>query len=709
MKRESLGLKDKMTKFFIIIIQIIICCLFCAALMAQQIDGASFAYDLPLSTAPHKVEFASDEAYFFDEDKTIVLKGRVKLDELEQGNILVRTITAKELYINLASDMIVAPYDIIINQNGTVIRGGSGKINYLKNEGYINNGRIEAKNIIFRGKSIKFGKGHFVYKKASITTCDREPPHYKIKASRLDLIPGKRFVAYNTFFYLGKVPIFYFPILYKPLGKGTPFSSSFFPGYDKRNGVYLKSNYMYRFDKYTKGKLFLDYFSRKGFGVGGEYDYHNRARNISNLSVYRIKEYGSSHDRLGLNGGYWHFFNPGNSGVSYYSQSFFKWLSDPDFNNDFFRSNPFAVSPNKQANIAFTRQTARTVTRVSAASRYERNATSNSFQKTYESAPKINFNIMPSKFKKLPFLHSFSGNFESSKNSGVSYYQKRGNANWTMSNNFRLSDRVTLYPAAFLDESVVLSTASQAASWIGRYGTNLNLRYDRIFGSFDLKYSYRRRLQSNKFKSDDLSADRGEEIKTVGYEIFLRPNYNMYFRSAADYDLRDYFSKSALRRVSPITAEFYFTGKNLFSFYAQNIYSPCAGNQSMVSQIHMGTDKNYIGFGLANYKTSKDTYIFNNTVGFKPPGSSWRLESVFRYQLAKKNGLLLKDISFFEKTFILYKDFHDFRTMWKFTRRPNVNEFFFLVNLKINSKIEKKSDKSDAYWYPWRKENQIRD
>ncbi|MBU2530483.1 MAG: hypothetical protein KKD35_05530, partial [Elusimicrobia bacterium] len=630
-------------------------------------------------------------------------------DELEKESILVRTITAKELNINLSSKTIVAPYDIIIDQNGTLIRGKSGRIDYLKNEGYINNGRIDAKNIIFRGKSIKFGSEHFVYKKASITTCNDNPPHYKIKASRLDLIPGKRFVAYNTFFYLGKIPVFYFPVLYKLLGKGTTFVSSFFPGYDKRNGVYLKSNYMYRFGRYTKGKLFLDYFSRKGFGAGGEYSYYNWAKNITNLSVYRIKEYGSSNDRLGLNGGYWHLFNRDNSRASYYSQSFFKWMSDPDFNNDFFRSNPFAINPNKQANIAFTRQTNRTITRVSAESRYERNATDNIFQKTYESAPKINFNTMSFKFKKLPFLHAFTANFESTKESLVPYYQKKGNATWTVSNNFKLSERFTFYPAVFLDESVFVSTASATDLWIGRYGANLNLRYDRMFGSFDLKYAYKRRLQDNKLKNDNLSADSGEELKTIGYEIFLRPNYNMYFRSASDYDLRDYFSKTALRRISHITNEIYFMAKNSLSFFAQNTYSPSAGNQSIVSQINKGTDKNYVGFGLANYKTSKETYIFNNTIGFAPRNSSWRIESIFRYQLAKKSGLLLKDISFFERSFILHKDFHDFRTMWKFTRRPNVNEFFFLINLRVDKKVKEVTDKSDAYWYPWRKDNEIRD
>ncbi|MEA3306729.1 MAG: hypothetical protein U9Q34_02990, partial [Elusimicrobiota bacterium] len=66
-----------MTKFFIFLIQIIVLC------------GISFAYDLPLSTAAHKVNFVSDEAYFFDDNKTIVLKGRVKLDEIE-NKILLR-------------------------------------------------------------------------------------------------------------------------------------------------------------------------------------------------------------------------------------------------------------------------------------------------------------------------------------------------------------------------------------------------------------------------------------------------------------------------------------------------------------------------------------------------------------------------------------------------------------------------------------------
>ena len=85
------------------------------------------------------------------------------------------------------------------------------------------------------------------------------------------------------------------------------------------------------------------------------------------------------------------------------------------------------------------------------------------------------------------------------------------------------------------------------------------------------------------------------------------------------------------------------------------------------------------------------------------------MEGVLRYEIAKKIGAFFEDMSFFERTFILYKEFHDFRTMWKFTRRPNVNEFYFLVNLKINAKKQKERDESDAYWRPWRKDNQVRD
>ena len=75
--------------------------------------------------------------------------------------------------------------------------------------------------------------------------------------------------------------------------------------------------------------------------MGGEGDFRASEKTNANLSVYRIRESGTEHDRWGMNGGYWHSLNRFNESdsVSYYSQSSFRLLSDPEFNNDYFRTN----------------------------------------------------------------------------------------------------------------------------------------------------------------------------------------------------------------------------------------------------------------------------------------------------------------------------------------------------------------------------------
>ena len=88
-KVEVKILKNKMTKFFIFLFQVIGFC------------GISFAYDLPLTTAPHKVEFASDEAYFFDDSIPVIIisaqqaKGYEVLSKPIKPEVLLQKIVEK--------------------------------------------------------------------------------------------------------------------------------------------------------------------------------------------------------------------------------------------------------------------------------------------------------------------------------------------------------------------------------------------------------------------------------------------------------------------------------------------------------------------------------------------------------------------------------------------------------------------------------------
>lgn len=673
------------------------------------------AYELPSASGTHRVRFDAEEAAFNEYTRVIDLKGGVKLEEVSPEGKILKLIRARDLSVNIASRTVISPADFVIDDDTGSIYGKSGFIDYSANTGVLNDAVFSHKNFIFRGRKVSFDPDGYVYKKASVTSCEEDPPHYKLRASRIHLAPGRYFLAYNTALFIGKVPVFYFPVIYRPVGGGTPFVSSFFPGYDERNGAYLKSNFAYKVNKETRVKVYLDYFAKRGLGTGGELDFRRPEKNVSNLSVYRIREYGESADRWGLNGGYWHSFNRFNESdpAQYYSQAYFRLLSDPAFNNDFFRTNPFAVSQDKQASLAFTRKTNYTVLRLSAYGRDTRSTDTLRFVREQEAAPRLDFNTVPFRVLKLPVLNSFSGYLESGKETGSPYYQKRGRGAWTVSRTVPLSRNVILSPSVFYDQSVAFSTASGLNdSWTGRYGASVNLRYDRLWGSMDLRYSHTTRTRSNSLSPDLRAADRGQETRSLAGDLFIMPASSRYFRARTSYDLRDYYSARFKDRLTPLITEAYYAPRPSLEIYLQDSYSFNSSSGSFVAQVTAGGSETYLGAGLANYSTDPRAWVVGNTFGFRPwAGSRWRAEAVLRYR-AVVSASGVEEFTFFEKALTLYRDFHDFRTRWDFKERAGgVKEFFFFVTLKMNdpSRKDDLEEKSRRFWRPWRQEGAQRD
>lgn len=687
-----------------------------AALLLACAAANAAAYELPSSTGTHHVRFEADNAAFNEYTREIDLEGSVRLEELSPEGKQLKLVRARSLTVNMSSRTVVAPADFVMDDDTGTVYGKSGFYDYGAAAGLINEGRFLHRNFVFRGRSVKFDKDGYTYKRASLTSCDEDPPHYRLRASRIQLYPDRYFLAYNTVFFLGKVPVFYFPVLYKPMGGGTPFVSIFRPGYDERNGAFLKSTFVYRINSETRAKLFLDYFAKRGLGTGGELDFRRPEKNVSNISIYRIKEYGLAKDRWGLSGGFWHRLNRFSESdpSQYYGQGFFRVLSDPRVNNDFFRSNPFAISPDEQASVALTRRTNYTVTRLSAYGRETHTYDYSAFKKADSSVPRLDFNTVPFRVLRLPVLNTFAGYFENARSEGQDFTQKRGNGVWTVSRSVPLVKRLTLSPSVFYDQSVFLSTAAALGDrWVGRYGGAANLRYDRSWGALDLTYSYKRRQRANKLSPDSAAPDRGQEASSLAAQLFLMPRFNTYYKLGTSADLRDYYSASLTKRLAPLFAEVYYAPRPDVDIFVTENYSLHGGSNSFVAQVNVGGKENYIGGGVANYSTSPRAWVVSNTFGFRPwRGSFWRAEAVLRYRLMSEGGLNFSEIKFFEKGLVLYRDFHDFRTRWDFkVRSGGVKEFFFFVNLKMNdpARYDSLEEKSRAYWHPWRKEGEVRD
>jgi hypothetical protein len=69
--------------------------------------------------------------------------------------------------------------------------------NLNRDEGALRNVRLDYQGIILRGATIDLSRDHFLAREASFTTCDRDPPHYRIQARSLDLALTKSGAGYQ--------------------------------------------------------------------------------------------------------------------------------------------------------------------------------------------------------------------------------------------------------------------------------------------------------------------------------------------------------------------------------------------------------------------------------------------------------------------------------------------------------------------------------
>ncbi|MBQ0040378.1 MAG: LPS-assembly protein LptD [Treponema sp.] len=202
------------------------------------IDGADS------STYKKNEKDGSDEIFLSGDVAISVEKGSTKL-----------SIKADEITYNRTTETLFAKGNIELVQSGTsageqTITATSLLVNTSTLEGIFDNGRAiqtqsDALNLPSGSTLIVasriFGRDSsstIAFKKAELTFCDDENPHWKIRASRIWLLPGGEFAFFNAVLSIGQVPVLYLPAFYYPKDE-LIFNPSI--GYKERHGYYFQT------------------------------------------------------------------------------------------------------------------------------------------------------------------------------------------------------------------------------------------------------------------------------------------------------------------------------------------------------------------------------------------------------------------------------------------------------------------------------------
>ncbi len=709
--------------------------------------GAAPLWSAPnvLPQPPEKegfIYFTAKEANADHNAKTVNLKGDVTiLQETQDGQI--RTATGENITLDQLNTTFTSVGPMHVEGAGGVLDGNNVSVNYETKDFYAENIQTEYPPLrVLSAKSISSQNGTERLKDAVLTCCDKTPPHYTITLGKVKVSPEKRIFGTNALFKLDGVPLLWLPVYWRSLESKKPWTTyvDFTQSNDTGFGI-LTSNVLTEVPIF-RPKINLDYYTKSGFGMGLELMAHGTDKLKGTGEVYYINDHSSKDEdytvdgrpfqlqdtkRWGVRGGYWwemydssdHFNNP--TGALYQFQTQFRMVSDPYFNDSFFRGNPYIFTPDQQTNFSLSRQSRVSTLRMSYTQQDIFDWSKGEFIAQERNLPQLDYTLMPFKDPLLGLTHHMEVKFNNTSLMEETW-QRQGNARWTIEKSIRLGKGFTFLPSVFYDQHVTLKDPDyqDKNAWVGRIGTDLNLQTDTRLGILDFGYQYTRRLATGQLTLDHSAADQGEERNRLYVQDYFRPTFNTYLRLGTGFSLVNHDGQPGSwehlkQRIEPFLIEAGYTSSGgTVNLFVQDLYDLTDKNQAFIAQMDFIVWGQHIGLGINNYadhqdpyslyQTSSDRYTFTTAFGLRLPNASWTLDLGTGIQVEKGH------IETFNKLARFSKQFHDAIVELTIRDRNKNLSFAFRFNILCGGKGRpQEQTRQDQYWYPWRSQNDLRD
>ncbi len=673
-----------------------------AALLILALAGAARGEDYALPEPPPgpRLEYAADEVEFDADQAQLHLRGRVTLVESTW------TVKGEELWIDTEKRRGRSEGPLLVEDGISAVYGESGEFDFVKHTGRLQRTSAGHADWRIKAKEAKVGENRRLdYYGGDFTSCGRKPPHYHFRASSIMVKPKKYMLARNVLFYLGEVPVFYLPILYKTLSPRHYLRWKTQPGFDRRNGPFLKNTLTTDHGDTMYSKLYADYYMKQGTGLGGELHRRDGENSRGALFGYTIKETESTGDRrwalLGQQ------YQAISSSISF--QARLQLQSDSDFNNNYARSSTFRVTNELVNGGALTHRFSQATARLSYSRLDKATEDRRRFVKETESYPRLEVLSQPLRFGRLPWLNTLNGFADNTYLKSRPYVEKTVGAGWEGTRTFVLARGVSLTPKIGFVETyynrfdqftVAGSTLNNFDAVIGRPAAAGTLRFDTPIGGIDATQSYRERLRPGKFQQDRAAIDNGVEENLLTVSDVIIPAPRMYARLATGYDFRTFRDRAIgfRQRVQPITADASWAPTDRLNLTVRDTYALDEGNQAAIMDARWGDEEGAaVGGGFSWNAQDARKYVASFDFAVAPSTPTWRLAFGVRGQAESSRGVGgLHGWRIFEKEFSWTKRWHDFYTKVAGRFRPGgVGEASVRVDFKFGTFDPKQAPRRD--------------
>jgi LPS-assembly protein len=200
------------------------------------------------------------------------------------------TLTCDKVPVYLDTREAIAEGNVKVTQEGSWMTGERMNYNFDTKMGRVLNASMVSRPFYGRAGDIeKVGENEIDLEKGYASTCDLEEPHYSIHAKQVQVFPGDKVIARHIKFYIGKIPVFYFPYYIQSLKEQTAHATVLL-GREKEWGYYALTSFKYGFSDIARGRVRVDYRTKKGLAGGIDNNYSTKELGNGMARFYCINE-----------------------------------------------------------------------------------------------------------------------------------------------------------------------------------------------------------------------------------------------------------------------------------------------------------------------------------------------------------------------------------------------------------------------------------
>jgi lipopolysaccharide assembly outer membrane protein LptD (OstA) len=658
--------------------------------------------DLSLSLNS-QVHIQADTIQFFRDQNLVICKGQVHIQQ-DQVHLYADTIR----YDNVAQD-VHAEGHVVWQDESQEVEAQTLDYNMKTGMGKAFNIKTTAPPWISTGSEIDIMPHKIVIKDAVTTTCDYPEGyrHYYMKADKITIFSGDYLVAENVVFFIGKVPVFYFPFFVRTIHDlQTPLSIETGATDYLGNYILLTSNYLLNPKSY--GALYTDYFFKKGLGLGLHHEVALNDYQVLSLYGYGIQE---KDDHL--------FRWEGRARMLWALSSNFQGRVEADlpgdgnFSNDYSvaRRDPSLVStvrefdisttytnPNYTLGLLLRRQEIANVINpdiINPNSAAPITYYSN-FIESLQNLPQANFSLFPQ-----PLLWKYGPKYDLSLQGDHTYTQADGfyvshlTGELGLSQSLRIDQTQTLFGRAAMDESlqdvadqgITVGAGSAGETHSINLQSNWMSRWSEYVNS-NFTYNFIQKL-NNRYPTDPPT---GVTTNFLSGRVECDVGSTLREATSSSFDFNAQVTNPLITTVAPkfgyLHQEVYWTASSQLDYTLIGDYSIAAnGLQNLNSVLNIRSPHSMWLFRISgNYLNPNFTNQGPVTTGL-PPTFEIAGEADFafftNYRLSLLETYDLTNSQFETRSISIYRDLHDWEAQVQYTEDPvQGKRLFFTLNLK---------------------------